>query len=95
MTETTGVKKFLYLPEGYKKRTNRVVTGIAKTGEVSSKGTVAHTSHWDDRVDAEVAPAGIHYGLSKSTGEIRPLTYAEQVEKGYIVPGRGPVGARA
>ena len=88
-------QKFLYLPEGYQKRTNRVVTGIAKTGEVSLKGTVAQIEHWDDRMDAEVAPAGIHYGLSVSTGEVRPRTYKEQVDKGYIVPGRGPVGARA
>ncbi len=89
------MKQFLYLPSGYKKRTNRIVTGVSKKGEISLKGTVAHTEHWDDRVDAEVAPAGIHWGLSKSTGEMRPLTYAEQVEKGYIVPGRGPVGVRA
>lgn len=94
MAETTGVKKFLYLPSGYKKRTNRIVTGIAKSGEVSPKGTVAHTSHWDDRVDAEVAPAGIHY-LREPDGHIRPLTFNEMVAKRYFVVGRGPVGVRA
>ena len=88
------MKQFLYLPSGYKKRTNRVVTGVSKKGEISPKGIVTHTEFWDDRVKAEAAPAGIHYGLSKSTGELRPLTYAEQVAKGYIVPGKGPTGVR-
>ena len=88
------MKTFLYLPSGYKTRTNRVTTGIAQTGEVSRKGTVTHVEHWDDRVDAVVGPATVRY-LREPDGTIRPLTFAEQVDRGYFVVGRGPIGVRS
>ena len=87
------MKRFIYLPSGYKKRTNRVVTGISKSGEMSLKGTVTHTETWDDRVAALARPAGIHY-LREPDGHIRPLTFQEQVDRGYFIPGRGPIGVR-
>ena len=87
------MKKFLYLPSGYKNRTNRVVTGISKTGEMSPKGTVTHTETWDDRVAALARPAGIHY-LQEPDGHIRPLTFTEMVDRGYFTVGRGPLGVR-
>lgn len=36
--------------------TNTVVEGVAKTGQTSDKGTVAHTEHRSGRVDASVRP---------------------------------------
>ena len=87
------MKRFLYLPSGYKKRTNKIVTGVARTGEVSLKGIVTHVETWDDRVAATVGPAGIRY-LREPDGHIRPLTHQEQIDRGYFIPGRGPVGVR-
>lgn len=43
-----------YLKQGYKDSTRDRTEGIAKTGEVSDKGTVTHTDHWDGRLDARV-----------------------------------------
>lgn len=88
------MKRVLYLPSGYKHRKVKQVTGRAQTGEVSPKGLVAHTEDWEGRVAADVAPSVMHYGISRSTGEIRPLTIAEQIERGYFVPGKGPRGVR-
>lgn len=45
--------------------TNTVVTGIAKTGQVSKKGTVAQTEHWDGSMDATVAPAAIRLRITR------------------------------
>ena len=87
------MRRFLYLPSGYKKRTHKVVTGVARTGEISPKGVVTHTETWDDRVKAEVGPAAIRY-LREPDGHIRPLTFKEQVERGYFIVGRGPIGVR-
>ena len=87
------MRRFLYLPSGYKKRTHRVVTGVAHTGEISPKGVVTHTETWDDRVKAEVGPAAIRY-LREPDGHIRPLTFTEMVDRGYFVVGRGPIGVR-
>ena len=84
---------FLYMPSDYKKRTHKVVTGVAKTGEISPKGVVTHTETWDDRVKAEVGPAGIRY-LREPDGTVRPLTFQEQVDRGYFIVGRGPIGVR-
>ena len=80
----------LFLPSDYKKRTRRVVSGVAKTGEVSPKGTVTHIEHWDDRVSVDAGPAGIHY-IQDGDG-IRPMTFPELVEHGYFIVGRGPIG---
>ncbi len=86
-------RPLLYLPSDYKKRTHKVVTGVARTGEVSKQGVVTHTETWDDRVKAEVRPAGIRY-LRERDGSIRPLTFQEQVARGYFIVGRGPIGVR-
>ena len=87
------MKRFLYLPSGYKKRTNKIVTGVAKTGEISKQGVVTHTESWDDRVKAVVSTVGIRY-LRNPDGTIRPLTFQEQVDRGYFIVGRGPIGVR-
>ncbi len=86
-------RPFLYLPSDYKKRTHKIVTGVAESGEMSEKGTVTHTETWDDRVAATVGPVGIRY-LREPDGTIRPLTFQEQVDRGYFIVGRGPIGVR-
>ena len=89
----TKPRPFLYLPSDYKKRTHKIVAGVAKTGEVSPQGIVTHVETWDDRVAATVGPAGIRY-LREPDGHIRPLTFQEQVDRGYFISGRGPIGVR-
>jgi hypothetical protein len=37
-------------------RNNVVVEGVAKTGQVSTKGTVAHREWFDGHVDANASP---------------------------------------
>lgn len=81
-----------FLPEGYRLRTHRVTEGVAKTGEISPKGTVSHIESWDGRVAAEVAPVGLRYEFSVSTGRLRQLTFKEMVERGYFILGKGPKG---
>lgn len=81
-----------YLPESYQTRTNRTTEGRARTGEVSPKGLVAHTEHWDGRVAADAAPGPIHWGYSVGGKYFRPLTFRELVEKGYFILGSGPKG---
>lgn len=83
------MRKFLYLPSGYKNRKHAVTTGVAKTGEVSPKGTVTHTEDWEGRVAADVAPAQIHLVVDPD-GSIRNMTHEERLERGYFIPGRGP-----
>ncbi len=62
-----------YLPENYKQSTNTTVEGIAVTGQVSPKGTVEHTEHWDGRIDATAKPAAFGLGLTpKSDGPLNP-----------------------
>jgi len=81
------------LKTGYKQSSNRVVEGVAETGEMSPKGLVAHTEHWDGRVTGEAGPTPIRYVVEKS-GRIRPMTFKEMVAKGYFIIGRGPTGVR-
>jgi len=83
-----------YLPGGYKDRAHRAVTGRAASGEVSPQGLVAHTEDWEGRVAADVAPSTMRYILNRRTGEIRKMTVAEQVERGYFTPGVGPKGVK-
>ena len=90
----TKPRPFLYLPSDYKKRTHKVVTGVAKSGEMSEKGTVIHTETWDDRVSVDAAPAGAHY-IRDPDGNPRLMTFDEMVDRGYFIVGRGPVGVRA
>lgn len=83
-----------FLPGNFKDRRRRTTVGRARTGEVSPKGLVAHTEDWDGRIAADTAPATMHYAYSVSTGQVRKLTFAEMVEKGYFVLGSGPKGVR-
>lgn len=43
-------------PAEFKQRGRSVTEGVAKTGEVSPKGTVTHTERWDGSVDVDVKP---------------------------------------
>lgn len=47
-------------------RTHTVTEGVASTGQVSSKGTVAHREHFDGRVDATVNPRPVSVSLFKT-----------------------------
>ena len=89
----TNMKRVFYLPSGYKSRTTTKVEGRAKTGEISPKGLVGHTHHWDGRIAANPAPAGIRY-IRDPDGTNRPMTFTEMVAHGYFIMGRGPVGVR-
>ncbi len=86
-----GVKRFLYLPSGYKRRSNTVVVGRSQTGEVSQQGLVSHTESWDGRVAANVQRSTIRY-VREPDGTIRPMTFKEMVAKGYFTVGEGPSG---
>lgn len=77
-----------------KKSTNRTVEGIAKTGEISPKGTVAHIEDWEGRIAAEANPTSMHFEYSVSTGRLRRLTFQEMVDRGYFILGYGPKGAK-
>lgn len=77
----------------YKRKTNTVVEGVSKRGEVSPKGVVAHTEDWDGRVAATLGPVAIRY-VREPDGHIRPMTMQEMIDRGYFVVARGPVGVR-
>ena len=81
-----------FLPEGFKTRKNRTVEGIAKTGEISHKGIVGATEDWEGRVAGDVGAVSMRY--INDRGHIRKMTFREQVDRGYIIPGRGPVGVK-
>jgi hypothetical protein len=84
----------ILLPEGYKRRKNTTTVGVAKTGEVSPKGTVSHTEDWEGRVAAEAAPTSVHY-VRDPDGRWRPMTIQEMIERGLFTPGEGPTGHKA
>jgi len=86
-------KRFLYLPSGYKNRTRTTVEGQSKTGEISKNGLVAHTEHWDGRVKSAAAPGSIRLILGPD-GLPRNMVHAEEVARGYFIPGKGPIGVR-
>ncbi len=48
----------------YDQRTHTTVEGVATTGQVSPKGTVAHTEHFDGRVDATASVKPVAVKLS-------------------------------
>ena len=87
------MKAPFYLPSGYKRSTRMRVDGRSKTGEISRKGLVGHTDHWDGRIAANAAPAGIRY-IVDPDGTARPMTFTELVARGYFIMGSGPVGVR-
>lgn len=49
----------------FDQRTNVVTEGVAKTGQTSPKGTVAHTEHFDGRVDATASVRSVTAKLSE------------------------------
>lgn len=86
-------RRVFYLPPGYKKRTNRVVKGRAKTGEISPNGLVSETEDWEGRVKAAAGPSALRL-IVNPDGSLRPMTFAEMTERGYFIPGIGPSGVR-
>lgn len=72
--------------------TNAVFEGIAKTGEISPKGTVQHIEDWEGRVEAIAGPSTDHYVYFKSTGELRKKTLKELIAEGKFYVGKGPTG---
>ena len=85
------VKRFIYLPSGYKRSNETRVEGRARSGEVARQGLVSHTEHWDGRVSANVQRSTIRY-VRDPDGTIRPMTFKEMVAKGYFTAGQGPSG---
>ena len=45
-------------------RTHTITEGVAASGQVSPKGTVAHREHWDGRVDAKATVKPVTAKLS-------------------------------
>lgn len=87
------MRKFIYLPQGYKNRTRTKVEGVARSGEISQKGVVSQTEHWDGRLSAAAGPAGVRL-IRDPDGTIRNMTFAEMVARGYFIIGKGPIGVR-
>ena len=88
------VKRLWFLPSRYKDRTHTVVEGVAASGEVSRQGVVATTEDWDGRKSVVAGPATVHSRYEHSTGEVRPLTMDELIDRGLFVVGSGPTGIR-
>lgn len=78
-----------YLPSGYKTRTNTVVKGVAKTGEVSPRGTVAETEDWEGRVKGAAMPATMRF-VRDPDGRLRKMTLQEMIDRGLFFVGKGP-----
>ena len=85
-------RPFLYLAK-YRRQTNTKVEGVAKSGQISPKGLVAHTEDWEGRITAAAAPSAIRY-IVDPDGHIRPMTMKEMIARGYFVVASGPVGIR-
>jgi len=49
----------------YNQRSHITVEGVASTGQVSPKGTVAHKEHFDGRVDAHATVKPVTLKLSE------------------------------
>ena len=49
----------------FAERNNVVVEGVAKTGQVSPKGTVAHREWFDGHVDANARPRPVSMKMSE------------------------------
>lgn len=49
----------------YNQRTHVTTEGVASTGQVSPKGTVAHREHFDGRVDAKASVKPVTVNLSE------------------------------
>jgi hypothetical protein len=81
-------KPHIYIAR-YAKKTNTVVEGVAKTGEISPKGTVAHTEDLEGRVAVLAAPATIRW-VRDPDGTLRPKTMKEMIRDGQFLIGVGP-----
>lgn len=81
-------KPHIYIAR-YQKQTNTVVEGVAKTGEISPKGTVAHTEDREGRVSVLAAPAPIRW-VRDPDGTLRPKTMKEMIRDGQFLIGVGP-----
>jgi hypothetical protein len=86
------MKKVLYLAK-YRRQTNTTVEGVAKTGQVSPQGIVAHTEDWEGRIASLAAPSAIRY-IREPDGHVRPMTLKEMIVRGYFHVASGPVGIR-
>jgi hypothetical protein len=86
-------KRVNQLPAGYKQRTNTVVEGRAKTGEISRLGLVSHRETWEGRIASNAAPSAIRY-IRTPDGQWRHMTFGEMVDRGYFILGKGPAGVR-
>ena len=82
----------LYLAR-YQRKTNTKVEGVAKTGEISARGIVAHTEDWEGRITATAGPSAIRY-IRDPDGHVRPMTFKEMVDRGYFLVAKGPTGIR-
>jgi hypothetical protein len=85
-------RPFLYLAR-YKQKTNTTVEGVAKSGQVSPQGIVAHSENWEGRVSSLAAPSAIRY-LVDPDGHVRPMTMKEMIDRGYFHLASGPTGVR-
>ena len=77
-----------------KQAKHETVEGIAKTGEISPKGTVKHIEDWEGRVEVIAAPPTQHFVYFKSTGELRLKTLQELIDEGKFYVGHGPTGLK-
>ena len=86
------VKRFFYLPSGYKHKTNKKVHGEAESGEISPKGLVTEEEDWEGRQSVLAQPSTIHYTFDRSMGKFRSKTMKELMEEGKFRQGHGPTG---
>jgi hypothetical protein len=86
-------KNVVYLPEGYKQRKNKVLEGVSRKGEISTKGLVAHTEDWEGRIAADIAPNALRL-IRDPDGHIRMMTLREQIDRAHFIKGHGPRGVR-
>lgn len=85
------VKRVFFLPTDYAKRKRLKVEGVAKSGEVSPRGTVEHEEDWEGRVSATAKPATLHLKRLPD-GRVVPKTMQELIAEGKFVVGLGPTG---
>jgi hypothetical protein len=85
------MKKTLYLMRYKRGATHTTVEGIARTGQVSPRGIVAHTEDQEGRIAAHIGPSAIRY-IREPDGHIRPMTIREMIDRGYFLVASGPTG---
>lgn len=85
----------LYLPNGFKDRTNTITEGQAESGEISPKGLVSHTEDWEGRISARVQPATVRVRWDPTIRKWRLKTMQELIDEGLFIVGKGPRGIRS